>query len=162
MSKKPLIIGAGITLLLAIGGTWLHLHEDTHQHSHGGSHGEKRPVPEAAMRWESEPQLRSSMLTIRDAVAAASSTAPVSNEAAQAIPKIVDEQIGLIVKNCKLAPEADETLHYILSDMVQGAQALSAENQRTEGIAKLKRALDDYLKYFNHPDWQPLPEDSKS
>lgn len=153
--KRQLLISAGIaTLLLGSGAAWLHLHEEA-SHSHGHEHGEKTPAEVAvpAVRWQSDAQLQASMNAIRDAVAAAA----VNAENAVKLPQLVNTQIDLMVRNCRLAPEADAALHTLLAGLTHGAQQAAVPATRSEGLTLLQSALDDYPRYFEHPHWQPFP-----
>lgn len=78
-----------------------------------------------------------------------------------AVGTAVMQQVEYIVGNCKLDPEGDRVLHELLVQLQEGADRFggkTAETGRGEGVAPIVTALNDYGRYFDHPDWQPIRE----
>jgi hypothetical protein len=112
-------------------------------------------------KWTTDAPLRQGMDAIRDAVAADHRAIHTNKETAtqySALAEKVDGQIAYIVKNCKLAPEADAQLHLILADLIAGSDLMKGTDQakRREGAVKIVAALETYPQYFDHPGWRAL------
>jgi len=69
----------------------------------------------------------------------------------------IQEDVRFLIKNCKLAPKPDAVLHMLISDLMFGAELLTANPGAPEGMAQIVRALGHYAEYFNDPGWTPLP-----
>jgi len=112
-------------------------------------------------KWTTDVPLRQGMDAIRDAVAADHQAIHTNKETAaqyKALAGKVDGQIAYMVKNCKLAPEADAQLHLILADIIAGSALMKGTDQakRREGAVKVVGALETYPQYFDHPAWRAL------
>lgn len=70
----------------------------------------------------------------------------------------MDEQVGYIVANYKLSPEADAKLHVILADLIAGSDLMKGADKAKsrEGAVKIIGALQIYPKCFEHPGWRGL------
>ncbi len=78
-----------------------------------------------------------------------------------AVGTAVNQQIEYIVGNCKLDPEGDRVLHELLVQLQLGADRFGGKAEgtaRDQGVAPIVAALNDYGRYFDHPDWQPIRE----
>lgn len=76
-----------------------------------------------------------------------------------AVGTAVKQQVEYIVGNCKLDPEGDRVLHELLVQLQLGADRFGGGGTaREEGVAPIVAALNDYGRYFDHPDWQPIRE----
>lgn len=131
----------------------------TETHSHDGSETGAELVLDNGAKWATDEPLRRGMADMR-------------NEMATALPQIhrgdftsaqyaelaakVDGHIEYLVENCKLSPEADEQLHVVLVDIMDGAEAMKGADDQKQGAVKIIQALDVYPDYFDHPDWHPL------
>ena len=131
---------------------------DPHQHGHGAApmklqldHGKK---------WKTDEALRRGMSSIREAVHGA--PAPLHKgtakpEAYAEIGNRVEADVGRIVKECKLPPEADAQLHVVVAELIAGADAMkSAKDGKAgrAGLVKVDGALKSYATYFDHPGWK--------
>lgn len=113
-------------------------------------------------KWETDAPLRQGMGTLYEIVTGGLSSAH-ANQATpgdyrQMSEKVVG-QIGYIVQNCKLPPEADAQLHILLGNIAQGAEALEgkvAGEQPEAGLVKIAQALNNYGTHFDHPDWKAI------
>jgi hypothetical protein len=69
----------------------------------------------------------------------------------------VEAEVGRIVKERKLPPEADAQLHIVVAEVIAGADAMKAAKDGKSGRAGLVRvdgALTAYGKHFDHPGWK--------
>lgn len=129
------------------------------QHEHeGGAHTLK---PDNGKKWGTDAPLRQGMSVIRDAVAADHRSIHSDMETPaqyNALATKIDGQIAYMVKNCKLAPEADAQLHVVLAEIIAGSELMKGADQakRNEGATKIVRALGTYPQYFDHPGWRAL------
>jgi hypothetical protein len=113
-------------------------------------------------KWHADQAMRQAMANIRNSV----STAVPAIHAGklkpaqfEALGKEIEGQIAYIVQNCKLAPKADEQLHILLGSITSGleiATAKQSNKKRASGIHQIAQSLNDYGKYFDHPDWQMI------
>lgn len=69
----------------------------------------------------------------------------------------VQAQVDYVVANCQLPEQADQQLHIVLEQMLDGLAAMKTETGRAQGAAKIVQALELYGAYFDHAGWQPLP-----
>ena len=128
----------------------------------GHDHGHDRPALtlNAGMKWATDDPLRQGMAKIRDAVDArlpAVHRGRMSAAQYDALGGEIDAQIAHIVQNCKLDPKADEMLHAILADLIEGNEILQgrkAKHKRSAGVVKLVHSLEQYGNYFDHPGWK--------
>lgn len=130
---------------------------DPHDHGHGTApaklqldHGKK---------WKTDEPLRRGMAAIRDTVHGAPAPlhkATARPEAYAEVGKRVESEVGRIVKECKLPPEADAQLHLVLADVIAGADAMKGATNAAAGragLVKVDSALRTYARYFDHPGW---------
>jgi hypothetical protein len=81
-----------------------------------------------------------------------------TNERYAALAAQIESQVNSIVANCKLPPEADANLHYVIADLLQGVSLMrGADPQRSrhDGAARVHGALRAYPQFFDDPDWKP-------
>lgn len=71
----------------------------------------------------------------------------------EALAKGVQQQVDYLVANCKLPPAADETLHVMITDLLEGADLVTKKNDPQRGIAVMRKAVETYPKYFDHAGW---------
>lgn len=157
MLVQRLITASVVAVGLAIGATTASLAAAGHS-NHGSGSGAELVLNNGA-KWETDDPLRRGMNNIRSDVAAA-------------LPKIhggvfgpadyvqlaeqLEGHIRYLTENCKLSPEADEQLHLVLAEVIEGADVMKAAADRQAGALKVVQVLNVYPEYFNHPDWQPL------
>lgn len=124
----------------------------------------KTPIPklqlDAGKKWATDEPLRRGMSAIYDATrkSAAALNDPEAKPAVfVTLGKQVEGEVGRIVKECKLPEDADKQLHFIVADLVAGADLLKAAEDATAGragLGKVSRALRMYGVYFDHPGWR--------
>ena len=76
-----------------------------------------------------------------------------------AFGKDVTAQVTYIVENCKLDPKADEQLHIIVADILNGVEAAEGkqgEAKRASGVVKVAQAANAYGKHFSDAGWQAI------
>jgi hypothetical protein len=113
-------------------------------------------------KWTTDEPLRKGMSEIRSLVAAqdeAIHKGKLKPEDYAALGSKIERQVGYIVANCKLDPEADANLHIILEHLIAGADAMQGKDKQTSpraGAGKVVAGLNSYGKYFDHPGWKRL------
>ena len=130
-----------------------------HHHEHAAAGAESLHLDPAGRKWATDEVLRQSMETINRAMK-------------QALPKIhrdrlgaaeyrklaadIEQQVGEIVENCALTPEADAMLHRVVGELAGGADQMEDARPaaRHEGADRVVHALKSYGRYFRHPGWK--------
>jgi hypothetical protein len=72
----------------------------------------------------------------------------------------IESQVNSIVANCRLPPEADANLHYLIADLSQGVGLMRGQDPartRHEGAALVHGALRAYGEFFDDPAWSAEP-----
>ena len=112
-------------------------------------------------KWATDEPLRQGMSAVRAAFAEKldaihSDTLPAAEY--KALGDKTRREVGTIVAQCKLTPEADAVLHVIIAELLAGADILTGTSQGTprEGAHRIVMALENYGTYFDHPEWQGL------
>lgn len=131
---------------------------DPHHHGHGA--GAPKLQLNQGKKWVTDAPLRESMAAIRETVHGA--PAPLHKGTAKAadyapVGNRVEAEVGRIVKECKLPPDADAQLHVVVADLLAGADAMKAAKDAKAGRAGLiqvDRALTAYGRHFDHPGWK--------
>jgi len=110
-------------------------------------------------KWPTDASLRQGMTNIKAALlpqwpAIHENTLKASQY--RVLAKQTNTQIGFMVTNCKLSPDADAQLHLIIADLGVAAEAMAGHDQklsRREGAMRLQHALKTYGEFFDHPNW---------
>ncbi|MBI5260349.1 MAG: hypothetical protein HY852_00855 [Bradyrhizobium sp.] len=128
-------------------------------HAHGGAAATVQLRLDHGKKWQTDDVLRRGMSEIRTAVA--QSLTPIHKKTftpAQydALAGRIQTQIDDVVGNCKLPEEADQQLHIVLEQIIDGVAAMKGATGRDKGAVKIVRALAQYGKYFDHAGWRPL------
>ncbi|MFN4352151.1 MAG: hypothetical protein ACK4F6_15215 [Hylemonella sp.] len=153
-----LLLVAGLGLASGSYAAGLHGHETDTAHGHGSAGTLQL---NAGKKWETDAALRSSMAQIRQALDASLPKIHDNKLAAAgygALARKVEGEVGNIVKNCKLEPEADAQLHLIVADLLAGAEQMAGKVKHTKrqgGAVKVVTALINYGKYFDDPQFTP-------
>lgn len=130
-------------------------------HAHDGAAPAKTRL-DHGRKWASDAPLREGMTRIRALVAPGLQRAHAGTMAPAeyaALAAKVDVQVGNIVANCKLQPEADAVLHGVLSELGSGTAAMAgkaAGTQPRDGLLQVAQALNDYGRTFEHPGFKPI------
>ena len=129
-------------------------------HHHGPDASAASLKLDNGKKWGTDEPLRRGMASIRETVHGA--PAPLHKgtakpEAYAEVGNRVEADVGRIVKECKLPPEADAQLHIVIADVIAGADAMKGAKDAKAGRAGLiqvDRALTAYAKHFDHPGWK--------
>ena len=129
-------------------------------HHHGPDASAASLKLDNGKKWGTDEPLRRGMASIRETVHGA--PAPLHKgtakpEAYAEVGNRVEADVGRIVKECKLPPEADAQLHIVIADVIAGADAMKAARDGKAGRAgliKVDGALKAYAKHFDHPGWK--------
>lgn len=155
MKFLALLATAALTFPLMAGAS-----ESTH-HAHEATAPGKIQL-NAGKKWKTDDALRKGMNAINGSVAAALPAAHAGKFTPAQYDNFasdVNSQIAFIVQNCKLDPQADAQLHFIVSDMVDGldaAQGKQAGKDRALGVVKVAQALNTYGQHFDHANWHAV------
>ena len=127
------------------------------------AHGDKAVVAKLQLnhgkKWQTDEALRRGMNEIR--VAMTEALTPIHENAftpAQydALAARTQAQIDYVVSNCKLPEAADQQLHIVLEQIIDGVAGMKAATGRDHGAAKIVHGLAQYGDYFNHAGWRPV------
>lgn len=130
-----------------------------HAHGHGHADTAQMLVLDNGAKWATDQALRDSMTRIRASI---DLNLPAIHDGKQAAPyealgREIEAQIANIVQNCKLEPAADEVLHVILAEMIQGNDALQGKHPQTariDGVKRVMHSLELYAGHFEHPGFE--------
>jgi hypothetical protein len=125
---------------------------------HASHHVAAVSVP--AQRWEPDASLREGMRRVHVAVDQLRHYEMGHMGAPMAVDRAaeVEDAVGFMFANCKLAAEPDAALHGILAPLLGAAQALQANPGNVKTVAAMREAIAHYPHYFNDPGWdQPAP-----
>lgn len=128
-------------------------------HAHGGKAAAVKLQLNNGKKWQTDEALRRGMSEIRAAMAEA--LTPIHENVftpAQydSLAARTQAQIDYVVSNCKLPEAADQQLHIVLEQLIDGVAEMKAATGRDHGAAKIVRALAQYGDYFNHAGWRPV------
>lgn len=130
-------------------------------HSHDEAHGAQMRL-DHGRKWATDAPLREGMARIRalaESGLAAEHQGTMAAAEYAALAGRMETEVGKIVADCKLPPEADAVLHVLLSDLMGGAAAMAGRTPDAtpqQGIVQVAAAVKDYGRYFEHPGWKPL------
>jgi hypothetical protein len=112
-------------------------------------------------RWATDAPLRKGMEALHAAFAERveaihAGTLPAADY--RALGGKVQTEVATVVAECKLEPKADAVLHVIVAELLAAADILQGRAPGTPvaGAQRAVTALNDYGRYFDHPQWQPL------
>lgn len=113
-------------------------------------------------KWETDAPLRTGMSRIRTLVEpqlAAADAGKLDSAQFTALAGQIEGEVGGIVANCKLEPEADAVLHVVVGEILSGTEAMagkSAKQRPEQGLVKVANAINGYAGHFDHPDFVPI------
>jgi hypothetical protein len=129
-----------------------------HKHEHGAAPGKLQL--NAGKKWETDQALRQAMGNIRQTMAASLPGIHQNRFAKKdyaALAQKIEAEVGSIVANCKLSPKADEQLHLIVADLMEGAEQMAGKSGKgRDGAVRVVGALDKYANYFDDPGFVPI------
>jgi hypothetical protein len=143
-----IVVPALATLLLAAP---VAVAAEGHSHGHAPA-GLSELKLDHGRKWQTDAALRQGMAEIRAALDAVH----VGRLGYDGLAKAVEGQIEFMVANCKLPPEADQQLHLVLGEVMEGADKIARPDARDSGARQLLAALNAYGQHFDHPGWEPV------
>lgn len=141
---------------LALNGTALA--QAGHDHGDAGAH---QLTLNQGKKWATDAPLRKSMTRIRELVAPqidAAHTGKLDAAKYKALAGQTEQQIGVIVQECKLEPAADEVLHVLIARMGESLDVMAGKTggKQDEALVQLARTVNDYGTHFEHPGFKPI------
>lgn len=152
------LLVAGLSLSAASPAAPAHKHD-----SHADQAAPTTLQLNAGKKWATDEPLRKSMASIRQSVEASLHQIHENRLAPAGYGKLarkVEGEVGNIVSNCKLEPQADAQLHLIVADLLAGAEQMAGKvnkAKRQDGAVKVIGALEKYATYFDDPQFKPIP-----
>lgn len=146
-------LACGLGLAVSVQAAPQHAHED-----HATHHTATVTAP--AQRFEPDASLREGIRRVHVAVDQLRHYEMGHMSVPMAVDRAaeVEDAVGFMFANCKLAAEPDAALHGILAPLLGGAQALQANPKDVKAVAEMREAISHYPHYFNDPGWdQPAP-----
>jgi hypothetical protein len=135
--------------------------EHEHHHGAGGTALVAQLQLDQGKRWATDASLREGMAAIRaafDADHPRIHAGTQSDAQYDSLAGAIETQVNGIVAKCKLAPDADAQLHYVVGDLLQGVGLMRGGDparSRHDGAALVHGALRAYPKFFDDPSWGP-------
>lgn len=125
------------------------------------------PQPSAGLRldagkkWPTDIPLRQGMTALRGELAVRLPEihqGRLSSEEYAALGRLVENQVGKIVSECKLEPTADAMLHVVVADLMHAAEVMQGKSRArpSEGAQQAVTALNAYGEHFDHPGWKRI------
>jgi hypothetical protein len=134
----------------------------TDQHATGHAHESPAKLElDHGRPWATDAPLRRGMEALRAAFAdrlAAIHAGTLAPGDYAALGATIEGEVATIVAECKLEPRADAVLHVIVAELLTAADVLQGRAPGTPeaGAHRAVIALNDYGRYFDHPQWQAL------
>lgn len=131
--------------------------EKKSEHSHEHSEQSAGIMLDEGKKWETDAPLRKGMNSIHQAVEKAEKafeSKTLTKEEGEVLASHVNKQLMFMVENCELQPKADASLHVIIGEMMMGIGAMSKAPDAEGGFPRIHKALKQYPKFFDHPDWE--------
>ncbi|WP_245471606.1 hypothetical protein [Bradyrhizobium nanningense] len=124
-----------------------------------GPHAHDKPAAAVQLRldhgkkWPTDDVLRRGMDDI--SLAMRQSLAPIHSNVFtpaqyEALATRIQARVDDVVGNCKLPEQADQQLHLVLEQIIDGAAKMKTGTGRDQGAIKIVRALAQYGAYFDH------------
>jgi len=158
--KPSRIVAAmsAVALVAALAGPAL---AQTPAHSHDGAEPHTLSLNQGK-KWATDEPLREGMARIRILVEPRLSAAHAGKLTAVQYRQLatqVEAEVGAIVANCKLEPEADAMLHLLIADLGAGTDAMAGKNPKLRpapGLVKIAQTINAYGSHFDHPGFAPI------
>ena len=138
--------------------------QQQHEHEHESGAAAVASIKlDAGRKWVTDASLRDGMADIRaafDADHPAIHAGQQTDAQYDALAGRIEAQVNSIVANCRLPPEADANLHYLIADLSQGVGLMRGQDPartRHEGAALVHGALRAYGEFFDDPAWSAAP-----
>ena len=138
--------------------------QQQHEHEHESGVAAVASIKlDAGRKWATDASLRAGMADIRaafDADHPAIHGGQQTDAQYEALAARIESQVTSIVANCRLPPQADANLHYLIVDLLQGVGLMRGQDPartRHEGAALVHGALRAYGEFFDDPAWSAEP-----
>ena len=138
--------------------------QQQHEHEHGSGAAAVDSIKlDADRKWVTDASLRAGMADIRaafDADHPAIHAGQQTDAQYDALAGRIESRVNSIVANCRLPPQADANLHYLIADLSQGVGLMRGQDPartRHEGAALVHDALRAYGEFFDDPAWSAEP-----
>ena len=138
--------------------------QQQHEHEHESGTAAVASIKlDAGRKWATDASLRAGMADIRaafDADHPAIHGGQQTDAQYEALAARIESQVNSIVANCRLPPQADANLHYLIADLSQGVGLMRGQDPartRHEGAALVHGALRAYGEFFDDPSWSAEP-----
>ena len=160
LSKSLIGAIAASVLALATATTVRAQHDPAHQHDSSAAAITKLQL-DGERKWPTDASLRSGVAAIHAAFESDHPAIHAGTETDaqyEVLAGRIEAQVNSIVANCKLPPEADANLHYVIADLLQGVSLMRGQDPkrtRHDGAALVHGALRAYGKYFDDPAFKP-------
>jgi len=157
-SGQRLLAGFFSLALLVAGGA---AQAATASHAEEDAHGAVKLQLNKGKKWETDAPLRQGMAAMRasmDEKLGAIHKGKLTAEEYRALGSKIDTEVGSIVAQCKLAPEADAMLHLVVADLLGAAEIMQGKHKGSPAAAARTAvgALNKYGRYFDDPQWKAL------
>jgi hypothetical protein len=149
--KHFMALGSALFMTLSGGAIAASSHGHEVQHSTSAV----SPPVNAGKKLATDVPLRQAMANIRQAMAGSLHDIhanKLSQKAYAALAKKVEDEVAYMVANCRLGKEADEQLHLIIADLLDGAGRMAGKvksAKRQDGAVRVIGALDKYAALFD-------------
>ncbi|MBV2127596.1 hypothetical protein [Arsukibacterium indicum] len=112
-------------------------------------------------KWSTDQPLREAMLVLRTQLTERLDRIHNNKLAAEGyihFSGVVEQQINFIVKNCKLAPEADAQFHLILARLINASSQMKDPELKVQrqGAIEVLQALQQYPVFFQDELFLPI------
>lgn len=158
MKRNLLLPLAAILLTLTAASGQAVLAAEEHQHGESSAAVQKLEL-NAGKKWATDAALRQAMDEINQAMAKALPLIHknrLSDTDYAALAATINQSVAYAIEHCKLDAKADAMLHLVIGELTAGAEIMEGKTTaaRHEGAVRVRRALDAYGKYFQHPNWR--------
>ena len=128
----------------------MHAQDDHAQHDHG--HAAAHEIGEMPTGgWATDAPLREGMARIMDSVESLShyEMGHLTAEQALGMAAAIEKDVGFLIANCKLDPDADAVLHGIIADLMKGTAELKKDPTDMAALTPMRKAVADYVLKFD-------------
>lgn len=135
----------------------------TMAHDHAAEMPHKLTLNQGS-KWATDEPLRAGMERIRSIVEPqlmAAHAGKLTPAQYLEIATQVEAEVGGIVANCKLEPEADAMLHVVIADISAATDTLSGKNTTANpalGLVGVVQAVNQYANHFDHADFKLISD----
>ena len=161
LKLQRLMAGLAVAALAAGAATLAAAPAQAQTHGHEASAPTRLSLNQGR-KWATDAPLRDGMGRIRALVEpqlAAAHAGKLGAAQYAALAGRIETEVGGIVANCKLEPEADAVLHVVIGEIVAGTDAMAgktAPQRPAQGLVQVAKAVNDYAGHFDHPGFKPI------